>query len=101
MVELTTLDDLEDAPHAEVFEDHEPRTVRLELEAGERIPEHTHPGQDIVLHLLSGELELTLGEETHELQAGQLAQFSGDQEISPHAVEPSTAVLVFAPSTED
>jgi hypothetical protein len=29
--------------------------------------------------------------------AGELVQFSGDRKVSPRAVEPATAVLVFAP----
>lgn len=100
MPEITSLADLDEVPHAEVFEQHTPRTVRLELEADQRVPPHTHPGEDIVLHLLSGHLEVTLDAETYEVQPGELVQFSGDQEISPHAVEPSTAVLVFAPADD-
>ncbi|WP_435129857.1 cupin domain-containing protein [Halobaculum sp. D14] len=98
MPEFTTLDDLEKTPHAEVFDDRRPRTVRLALDAGDRVPPHTHPGTDIVLHLLSGRLELTLDDETHHVEPGALARFSGDREISPHALEPSTAVIVFAPA---
>lgn len=96
-MEVTALEELTATPHAEVFERREPRTVRLQLEAGESVPPHTHPGKDIVLHLLSGRLELTLDGERHELAAGELVQFSGDREVSPRAAEPSTAVLVFAP----
>lgn len=96
--EITTLDDLEDAPHAEVFDEHRPRTVRLELDADQRVPRHTHPGMDVVLHVLSGELELTLDDEVHDLESGQLVRFSGDREVSPYAPEPCTAVVVFAPA---
>ncbi len=101
MAESTTLDELTETPHAEVFEDQAPRTVRLQLDAGEEIPPHTHPGMDIVLHVLSGRLEVGLGEETHDLEAGQLVQFSGDREVSPSAVDPSTALIVFAPRSDD
>ena len=96
-MEVTALADLTETPHAEVFKNRDPRTVRLQLEAGESIPPHTHPGTDIVLHLLSGRLELSLDGETHEVAAGELVQFSGDREVSPRAREPATAVLVFAP----
>lgn len=99
MPEITTLDELEQTPHAEVFDRREPRAVRLRLEADERVPRHTHPGTNVVLHLLSGRLELTLGERAVDVEPGQLVRFSGDQEISPYAVEPSTAVVVFAPDT--
>lgn len=98
MPEITTLADLE-GTHAKVFDD--PRTVRLELDADQRIPPHTHSGTEIVLHLLSGRLELTLGEDTHDLTPGQLVRFHGDQDISPYAPEPSTAVLVFVPTDDE
>jgi quercetin dioxygenase-like cupin family protein len=98
MPERTTLADLDDRPHAEVFETRRPRTVRLELDDGERVPRHTHEGTDVVLHVLTGHLELTLDDETYALDAGELIRFSGDREVSPYAVEQSTAVVVFAPA---
>ena len=100
MPEITALDDLTDATHAEVFEERNPRTVRLELDAGDGVPAHTHPGTNIVLHLLSGRLELTLDDEQYELSPGEVARFSGEREISPQAVAHSTALLVFAPDAE-
>lgn len=98
MPERTTLADLNGRPHAEVFETRRPRTVRLQLDADERVPRHTHEGTNVVLHLLAGRLELTLDDETHALEAGELIRFSGDREVSPYAVEPSTAIVVFAPT---
>lgn len=100
MSEVTALEDLTGSPHAEVFETRNPRTVRLHLDAGEEVPPHTHPGTNVVLHLLDGHLELSLDDETHELRPGQLVRFSGDREVSPHAIEGSTAVVVFAPTAE-
>ena len=99
MPEHRTLSDLNETPHAELFDRHQPRTVRLELAAGEGVPAHNHPGTDIVLHLLSGRLTVSLDEECYELDAGELLQFSGDREIEPRAEEDSTAVIVFAPAT--
>lgn len=101
MAAITALDDLTDTPHAEVFDERQPRTVRLELDAGEGVPAHTHPGTNIVLHLLSGHLEVSLDDDEHELTPGDVAQFSGQREISPHALEHSTALIVFAPATEE
>lgn len=100
MSEITAIDDLTDAPHAEVFEERRPRTVRLELDAGDDVPPHTHPGTNVVLHLLDGHLELSLDDEAYELSPGEVARFSGAREISPQAVEDSTAIIVFAPATE-
>lgn len=101
MPEITALDDLEPVTHAEVFEEPRPRTVRLDLDADQRVPPHTHPDTNVVLHLLSGELELTLDDETHELEPGQLVRFSGDREASPYAVEAATAVVVFATPSDE
>lgn len=101
MPELTTLDDLTNAPHAEIFEERRPRVVRLQLDADERVPPHTHPGTNIVLHLLSGHLDLALDDENYDVKPGQLVRCSGECKISPHALEPSTAVVVFAPKEGD
>ena len=101
MPEITAIDDLTEAPHAEVFEQRDPRTVRLALDAGESVPAHTHPGTNVVLHLLDGRLELSLDDETYEIESGEIARFSGERSVSPHAVEPSTAIVVLAPAGEE
>lgn len=100
MPEITNLNDLEKTPHAEVFDHGSPRTVRLQLEADQQIPAHQHPGTNIVLHLLTGEIDLSLDDETYSLAPGDLVRFSGEHGISPHAIEDSTAVVVFAPVEE-
>lgn len=100
MTEVRSLSDLETEPHAEVFERPRPRTVRLQLEADQRIPPHRHPGTDIVLHLVTGRIELTLDAEEYELEANDVIQFSGDRSVSPYATETSTAMLVFAPQPD-
>lgn len=98
MPEHSTISALSEKPHAEVFETRQPRTVRLELDEGEHIPAHTHPGTNIVLHLLSGHLDVSLDDEHYDVQAGELLRFSGEREIEPAAVEESTAIIVFAPA---
>ncbi|WP_353633291.1 cupin domain-containing protein (plasmid) [Halobacterium sp. NMX12-1] len=98
--QIRTLDELDGEPHANPFPDAEPKTVRLTLGAGESVPPHAHPGREIVFHLLEGEIELTLGDDTHQLSAGDIARFDGDQQIAPEAVSDSTAVLVLATSTD-
>jgi len=99
--QIRALDDLDGEPHANPFPDSEPKTVRLTLDAGESVPPHDHPGREIVCYLVDGELELTLGDDTHRLTAGDVARFDGDQQISPEAVTDSTAVLVLATAAED
>lgn len=98
MPELTTLEDLEERPHAEVFDGRDPRTVLLRLDEGESVPPHQHPGTDIVLYAIEGDLSVALGDETYSVTAGDAVSFSGDQDISPEAVTAATALLVFAPS---
>lgn len=94
--ERVTLADLEAAPHARVF-DGEPQTIRLALEEGETIAPHRHPDRQIVLHLLEGRLAVTVGDDEYEVNAGELVRFDGNQDISPTALEDSTAVLVLSP----
>jgi quercetin dioxygenase-like cupin family protein len=94
--QIRDLDGLDGEPHANPFPNVEPKTVRLVLGAGESVPAHSHPGRDIVLYLIEGELELTLGDDTHQLSAGDVARFDGDQEIAPTALADSTALIVLA-----
>lgn len=96
--ERATLEDLEGSSRLRVF-DGEPQTIKLALDAGERIPPHRHPDRQIVLHLLEGRLRLTVGNDDHEVEAGELVRFDGNQDISPEALEESTAVLVLAKRT--
>ena len=73
-----------------------PYTVHLGLEAGEAVPPHTHPGQAILFAVQEGELELTVGDETATLAAGECANFDGDADIAVQAIEDSRALVVFA-----
>lgn len=100
MPDVTSLEVLTATPHADVFEDRTPRTVRLQLAADERVPRHRHPDSNVVLYVRSGAVELTLGDEVYDLEPGDVVRFDGDQEISPYAVDDSTALVVFAPKEE-
>ncbi|WP_436927049.1 cupin domain-containing protein [Halosimplex amylolyticum] len=93
--ESVHLPDLEGDGRGVLFEG-EPKTVRLALDAGDRVPPHQHPDREIVCYVVEGELEVALGEETVELVAGDVARFSGDRDISPEAREDSVALLVLA-----
>jgi quercetin dioxygenase-like cupin family protein len=76
-----------------VFE--HPYTVVLGLEAGDSIPGHTHPDQHILFAVFEGSLDLSVGEETRTLGAGDVANFEGDQEIAVDAREDASALVVF------
>lgn len=96
MTTIHTLSDLDGTPHANVFPDAEPKTIRLTLDAGEEVAPHSHPDREIVFYLVEGAIELQLGDDLHELAAGDVARFDGDQEVSPRAVEDTTALIVLA-----
>jgi quercetin dioxygenase-like cupin family protein len=96
MTTIRTLDELEGEPHANVFPDAEPKTIRLTLDEGEAVAAHSHPDREIVFYLVHGRVELQLGDQTHELAAGDVARFDGDQDIAPHAIEDARALIVLA-----
>lgn len=96
MTTVRALDDLDGRPHANVFPEAEPKTIRLKLEAGESVPAHSHPNREIVFYVRTGQLEVDIGDETHTLRAGEIARFDGDQEIAPRAEVDSTALIVLA-----
>ncbi len=100
---MTTIHDLQELdgqPHANVFPDREPKTVRLSLDADESVPAHSHPGRDIVLYLVEGRIELCLDDQSHEMTAGEVARFEGERDIEPRAVEPSVALIVLSPRAD-
>lgn len=101
MTTIHTINELDGQPHANVFPDREPKTIRLILDAGGEVPSHSHPDREIVFYLIEGTIELELGDETRELSAGDIARFDGDQEIAPHAVEESTALIVLASRSDE
>jgi len=101
MADIVSVHDLEGEPHATVFPESEPKTVRLTLDAGEEVPAHTHSDREIVLYLIEGAIELELDDETYELTAGDVARFDGRREVSPRANEPSVALIVLAQRTDD
>jgi len=72
-----------------------PRTLRLKLDEGEERPEHSHPGEEILLFVHEGRLNLRLDGESHTVENGEAIRFSGDQDISPRALKDTVALLVF------
>lgn len=101
MSTIRKLDELDGQPHANVFPDTEPKTIRLTLNGGEEVAPHSHPGREIVFYLVEGTVELQLGDQTRKLTAGDVARFDGDQEIAPRAVEKTTALIVLSHRSED
>lgn len=78
----------------------EPEVVRLHLEAGESVPPHSHPGRSVVFVVLEGACQVTVGDDTRRLAAGDCLRFDGEQAVSPAAMddESATALVVLARS---
>ncbi|MFB6152624.1 MAG: cupin domain-containing protein [Halodesulfurarchaeum sp.] len=100
MTTVRTLTDIPGHPHANVFPESEPKTIRLTLEAGEEVAPHSHPDREIVFYLVDGVVEVQLGDEEYKLRAGDITCFDGDQDIAPHAIEDATALIVLAPRSD-
>lgn len=93
VTEKISLSELDETTVSRLFDF--PQTLRLKLEEGEERPEHKHPGKEIVLFVHEGELSLKLGDERHTVEEGDVVRFSGEQDISPRAVEDTVAILIF------
>ncbi|WP_435176721.1 cupin domain-containing protein [Halorussus sp. AFM4] len=101
MTDTVALDDLTERPREVAFPGAEPKTVRLSLEAGESVPAHRHPERQIVVHLVSGRLDVRVDGESNALEPGDLLRFDGRKEVSPRAEADSTALLVLAPRADE
>lgn len=101
MTTSTSLRALEGEPHANVFPDGEPKTIRLTLDEGKSVPAHQHPDRDIVFYLIEGAVDLQVGDNALSLASGDIARFAGDQDISPSATEQTVALIVLAPQDGD
>ncbi len=53
-----------------MFADAQQTFGYVEINAGEKNPKHLHPNSDEVLYLLEGELDHSIGDESHHLTAG-------------------------------
>jgi quercetin dioxygenase-like cupin family protein len=72
------------------------RAVLIDLNAGDELGEHrTH--EHAVLQIVSGKLELGVGERTVECDAGTLVSFTRGETRSVRALESSRILLVLAP----
>lgn len=101
MTETVALDDLTERPREVAFPGTEPKTVRLALDAGEEVSAHHHPERQIVIHLVSGRLDVQVEGESNVLEPGDLLRFDGRKEVAPKAEEDSIALLVLAPRADD
>lgn len=70
------------------------RSLLFHLNAGEGVPRHQHPGAQVVIAVLSGELRLTTDEGTRALCGAEVTTHDGSQPIALEAAQPDTQVLV-------
>jgi len=68
----------------------------LRLDAGESVEPHTHPEQQVVLSVRSGEMTLALDGQSRSLEGGDVVRFDGRKEVKPEAVRESQALIVLA-----
>jgi quercetin dioxygenase-like cupin family protein len=105
---MSAFRDWADLPEREMAKGFHARMVHTEgmtvaswrVEAGSVLPMHSHP-HEMIVNLLEGELEITVGEESTVLHAGGMAVIPGNV---PHGVTARTACRildVWHPPRED
>ncbi len=79
-----------------------PHTLMAEfrLQAGAALPLHRHPHEQTG-YLVAGRIDLTIGEQTHNVRPGDSWCIPGDVDHAAVALEDSIAVEVFTPVRED
>jgi len=70
------------------------------IDAGAILKEHAHPHEQITF-VLEGRLEMTVGGETHVLEAGMLATIPGGVTHSGRALTACRVVDAFSPARDD
>ena len=78
------------------------RTLMAEfrLEHGADLPRHSHPHEQTG-YLVSVEIELSIGDETHQVKPGDSWCIAGGVEHKATVLEDSVAIEVFSPVRED
>jgi quercetin dioxygenase-like cupin family protein len=71
-----------------------------DLEPGAVIPDHSHPHEQVTT-VISGKLEMTIGEETKTIGEGHVAAIPGNTPHSVKALSECFVIDVFYPVRED
>ncbi len=74
--------------------------TEFRLEKGAVLPRHKHPHEQTG-YLVSGRLELTIGEVTHQASPGDSWSIPGNVDHKAFAQEASVAIEVFSPVRDD
>lgn len=77
----------------EVFANSHGSVERIVLHAGGSIARHNHPGQDVIVTVLSGGLDVVLDDgEKHPLHAGDTLAFNGRHYFAADATADTVAI---------
>lgn len=74
--------------------------TEFRLKKGSVLPQHQHPHEQTG-YLVSGNIRLTLGDEMHNVKAGDSWSIPGDMMHGAEIMEDSVAIEVFSPVRED
>ena len=86
--------------HAKLIHSDKMTISYVRIEAGELLPRHQHPHEQIT-NILEGELEMTIGEETMLCKPGTIVIIPSNVPHSGRAVTDCLALDVFQPVRED
>lgn len=76
-----------------IHSDDRVKVVLFGFAAGQELSEHT-ASMPAMLYFVSGEADLTLGDENFKVQTGSLVQMSANLSHSVHAKTPTTMLLL-------
>ena len=71
-----------------------------EIDAGSVLPMHSHP-QEMIINLMNGELELTVGDESRTLVSGDVVVIPGDVPHGGKAITDCQIIDVWHPPRDD
>jgi quercetin dioxygenase-like cupin family protein len=74
--------------------------ARLELRKEARVPEHSHPHEQVTM-VERGALKFSIGGEERTVRAGEILAIAPGEPHSVEALEDSTVVDLFSPVRED
>ncbi|GMU93748.1 MAG: hypothetical protein AMXMBFR4_28060 [Candidatus Hydrogenedentota bacterium] len=81
------------------YQDEHLKAVLMALDAGQELSEHT-ASMPAIIHLLQGEARVSLGEDSHELQAGAWIHMPANLKHSVAAITPTVLLLLLLKSAK-
>lgn len=81
------------------YQDEHVKAVLMALDAGQELSEHT-ASMPAIIHLLQGEARVSLGEDSHELQAGAWVHMPANLKHSVAAKNPTVLLLLLLKSAK-